>query len=281
MNRVIHRNNLPWLVDEPDEHYDLIYIDPPFNTGKRQRRQRIRTIRDDEGNRQGFGGARYRTEKLADSGSYDDYSADFIGFMEPRLAEARRILRMNGSLFVHLDYREVHYIKVVLDQVFGSDCFMGEIIWAYDFGGRSKYKWPTKHDTILWYAKNPEDYVFNIEEAEKIVFKAPGLEVGDEPIGDVWWHTIVGTNSKEKTGYPTQKPIGLIERIVKVHSNSGDHLLDFFAGSGTFGEAAGRNGRIFTMVDSNAHAVGAMMSRLARFEPELVLPDVDFPPSRG
>jgi len=193
----------------------------------------------------------------------------------PRLEEARRILADDGSFFLHIDYREVHYCKVALDQLFGRASFMNEIIWAYDYGARSKSKWSSKHDTILWYAKDPDSYTFDFEAMDRIPYMAPGL-VGEEKAArgktptDVWWHTIVSPNGKEKTGYATQKPLGVLERIVKVHSRPGDLVVDFFAGSGTTGEAAALNGRRFLLVDSNREAIEVMARRLARFEPELV-----------
>lgn len=265
--RIIHSENLKFLESEPAEQYDLIYIDPPFNTGKKQDRKRIKTIRDKSGDRVGFCGESYKTEQIESPDGYEDQFDDFIGFLRPRLKEALRLLKINGSLFFHIDYRESHYCKILLDEIFCRECFMNEIIWAYDYGARSKRKWPAKHDCILWYVVDPENYTFNYDEIDRIPYMAPGL-VGPEKAAlgktptDVWWQTIVGTNSKEKTGYPTQKPLALIERIVKVHSNPGDLLLDFFAGSGTFGEAAARNGRRCVLVDQNPTAIKIMESRL-------------------
>ena len=265
--KIIQSENLLFLCEEPTEKYNLIYIDPPFNTGKKQDRQRIKTTRDEEGTRVGFSGTSYRTESAESPEGFDDSFEDFPAFMKPRLMEAFRILRTDGSLFVHLDYREVHYIKVLLDSIFCRDSFMNEIIWAYDYGARSKKRWPAKHDTILWYAYDPDNYTFNYDEIDRIPYMAPGLvgpekaAIGKTPT-DVWWNSIVGTNSREKTGYPTQKPLALIERIVKVHSKPGDLLLDFFAGSGTFGEAALKNGRSCVLVDQNPAAIAVMKKRL-------------------
>jgi len=274
-NRIVLADGLEHLRSVGDGVAQLVYIDPPFNTGKRQERRRIRTVRDEEGgDRTGFQGQRYRTIDLGVSG-YTDSFEDFQGFLRPRLEEARRVLTANGSFFLHIDYREVHYCKVALDEVFGRDSFMNEIIWAYDYGARSKKRWPTKHDSILWYTKDPSDYVFNFDEMDRIPYMAPGL-VGKEKAArgktptDVWWHTIVSPGGREKTGYATQKPLGVLERIVKVHSQPGDLVIDFFAGSGTTGDAAGRNGRNFLMVDSNPEAIAVMARRLAPFEPEIV-----------
>ncbi len=273
--KIFFGDNLQVLQTLASESVDLIYIDPPFNTGKRQTRTRIKTVHDEEGgDRIGFQGKRYRTIKLSTSG-YEDAFDDFIGFLRPRLLEARRILKPTGSFFLHIDYREVHYCKVLLDEIFGRASFLNEIIWAYDYGARSKKRWPTKHDNILWYAKNPKQYTFNYEEMDRIPYMAPGL-VGKEKAArgktptDVWWHTIVSPNSKEKTGYATQKPLGLLKRIVKVHSNPGDLLLDFFAGSGTLGEAAAQLGRDFILVDNNPEAIAVMMRRLRRYNPALI-----------
>jgi site-specific DNA-methyltransferase (adenine-specific) len=269
MNRIIHGDNLPILRTTPSESVNLIYIDPPFNTGKTQVRHRISTVRDDAGDRTGFGGKRYKTIRVGSTG-YIDFFSDYLDFLVPRLNEAHRVLTDTGSLFFHIDYREAHYCKIVLDQLFGRDCFQNEIIWAYDYGARSKTKWPAKHDSILWYSKHPDNFTFNLEASDRIPYMAPGL-VGAEKAArgktptDVWWHTIVPTNGKEKTGYATQKPLGVVERIIKVHSNPGDLCLDFFAGSGTLGEAAAKHGRDFLLIDSNAEAVAVMEKRLSRF----------------
>jgi site-specific DNA-methyltransferase (adenine-specific) len=272
-NRIVRGDNLEVLRGMEAESVELIYVDPPFNTGKRQARTQLRTVRDEDGDRVGFGGRRYRTEVVKDAesaGSYLDSFDDFIGFLRPRMVEARRVLTATGSLFLHIDYREVHYCKVMLDEVFGRECFQNEIIWAYDYGARAKKRWPAKHDNILWYTKDPERYTFNLEASDRIPYMAPGL-VGPEKAArgktptDVWWHTIVSPTGKEKTGYATQKPLGILERIVKVHSNAGETVMDFFAGSGTTGEAAAKHGRRFVMVDESAEAMKVMEGRLKRF----------------
>lgn len=258
-------DNMSVLRNLPDGAVNLVYIDPPFNTGKTQARTRLRTARDDGGDRTGFQGRRYRTTAL-EQHQYADTFDDYLAFLEPRLVEARRILADDGSLFFHIDYREVHYCKVLLDNIFGRECFLNEIIWAYDYGGRPKRKWPAKHDTILWYAKNPKSYTFNLDECDRIPYMAPALvgkekaERGKTPT-DTWWHTIVCTNGKEKTGYPTQKPRGIVDRIVRVHSNPGDLLCDFFAGSGTLGESAAALKRRCLLVDSNPAAIEIMRRR--------------------
>jgi site-specific DNA-methyltransferase (adenine-specific) len=273
MNRIILGDNLEILPTLPDAFVRLIYIDPPFNTGRAQKRARMKNIVDAEGDRTGFGGKRYRTEAIT-SGSYADDFGDYLVFLIPRIEASLRCLTPDGSLFVHLDWREVHHVKVALDELLGRDRFMNEIIWAYDYGGRPKSRWPAKHDSILWYAMNPDDYVFNFEEMDRIPYMAPGLVTkekaarGKTPT-DVWWHTIVATNSREKTGYPTQKPLGVLQRIIKVHTKPGDCVLDFFAGSGTTGEAAALNDRAYVLIDDNPEAIAVMTKRMAGHRPQV------------
>lgn len=262
-------DNLNVLRKIPDASINLIYIDPPFNTGRAQKRTQLKTVADSDGDRVGFGRKRYKSIKLSTTG-YSDSFDDFLGFIEPRIREARRVLTANGSLFFHLDYREVHYCKVLIDEIFGRRSFINEIIWSYDYGARSRKKWSAKHDNILWYAKNPENYIFNYDEIDRIPYMAPSL-VGEEKAAkgktptDVWWNTIVSPNGKEKTGYATQKPLGILNRIVKVHSNVGDKLCDFFAGSGSFGEAAYRAERNCVLVDNNYQAIEVMRERFSGF----------------
>lgn len=266
-------DNLPILQGMPEASVDLIYIDPPFNTGGRQEHTRVRAVRDDAADRAGYRGARYRTERLS-SIAFDDGFDDYLGFLAPRLEQARRVLSDEGALFVHIDYREVHYVKVLLDRIFGRRCFLNEIIWAYDFGARSKRRWSPKHDSILWYAVNPNRCTFNFEAMDRIPYMAPGLAGAEKAARgktptDVWWHTIVPTTGGERTGYPTQKPLGVLNRIVQVHSRPGDRVLDFFAGSGTTGEAAARAGRACTLIDNNPTAVAIMEERLAFARPQV------------
>ncbi len=269
-NAVWFADNLDVLARIPDDSIPLIYIDPPFNTGRAQSRTRLRTVHDPEGDRTGFQGKPYRTTKLGTQ-SYDDAFDDYLAFLEPRLLQAHRVLATNGTLYIHLDYREVHYVKVALDGIFGRDCFLNEVIWAYDFGGRSKRRWPAKHDNILVYVKTPGEHVFNDSEVDRVPYLAPGL-VGPEKAArgklptDTWWHTIVSTNGKERTGYPTQKPLAILRRIIQASSRPGDLVLDFFAGSGTTGEAARSLGRRFLLIDSNPDAIDVMQRRFAHFE---------------
>lgn len=264
--RIVEGDNLPVLESLSAESVQLVYTDPPFNTGNVRTYQRLRTTQDEEGERVGFGGRRYRSEETT-LHSYGDAFEEYVEFLAPRLREIWRVLRSDGTLYLHLDAREVHYVKVLLDGIFGRDCFLNELIWAYDFGGRPKRRWPAKHDNILVYVKDRERYVFNRDEIDRIPYLAPGLvgkekaERGKLPT-DVWWHTIVGTNAKERTGYPTQKPVALAERIVRASSDAGELVLDPFAGSGTVGAAAAALGRRFLLIDSNPEAVEVMRERL-------------------
>jgi site-specific DNA-methyltransferase (adenine-specific) len=267
MNHIYFGDNLPLLRSLPSESVALIYIDPPFNTGKTQARTRLKTVRSENGDRTGFQGQRYQTVRLGQR-AFSDVFDDFLAFLQPRLEEAKRLLTPKGSLYFHIDYREVHYSKILLDQIFGRECFLNEIIWAYDYGARTKKKWPPKHDNILWYAKDPGNYLFNYDELERIPYMAPGL-VGPEKAArgktptDTWWMTIVSPTGKEKTGYPTQKPLGLLKRIIQASSQPGDTVLDFFAGSGTTGVAAHQMGRRFILMDNNPEAIEVMKQRFA------------------
>ena len=270
LGKVSSGDNLPHLKKMEDESVSLIYIDPPFNTGKTQSRKRIKTVSSKEGDRIGFGGKTYKSEVVNETG-YNDSFDDFIGFLRPRLEEAHRILTDNGSLFFHIDWREAARCRLLLEDVFGgSQHCINEIIWCYDYGARSKKRWSTKHDNIYWFAKNPKDYIFNYDAIDRIPYMAPGLvgkekaKLGKTPT-DAWWQTIVPTQGPERTGYATQKPLVILERIVKVHSNPGDLVLDFFAGSGTTGEAAAKNGRQFRLIDQNPQAVATMKKRLSDF----------------
>ncbi len=266
-NRVIYGDNLPCLEVMPDASVDLIYIDPPFNTGKVQSHTRLRTVQSDDGDRSGFGGRRYRTSAVA-TRAYDDAYDDYLAFLEPRLVQAHRVLAGSGSLYFHIDYREVHYCKLLLDGIFGRACFLNEIIWAYDYGGRPTRRWPAKHDNILLYVKDPKHYLFNTDEVDRIAYMAPDL-VGAEKAArgklptDTWWHTIVPTNGPERTGYPTQKPVGILKRIVAASSPPGGLVLDFFAGSGALGAACLTLERRFILIDNNPEALEIMARRFA------------------
>ncbi len=266
-NKIFLGDNLSILKGLPSEIVDLIYIDPPFNTGTVQSRRSMKTKRSNVGDRVGFGAHTYKTEIISTQ-AYRDAFEDYHDFLYPRLVEAYRTLKSTGSLYFHIDYREVHYCKVMLDEIFGRDNFRNEIIWAYDFGGRAKDRWPAKHDNILYYVKDRGSFVFNREDIDRIPYMAPGL-VGKQKASrgklptDTWWHTIVGTNSKEKTGYPTQKPVAILERIVRASSNPGDLVLDFFAGSGTTGAACLKTDRHFILIDNNPQAFDVMQKRFS------------------
>ncbi len=265
-NLVLHGDNLPFLQSLPSESFDLIYVDPPFNTGKVQSRQTMKTVKSSNGDRVGFKGQTYETIK-GEAFRYNDEFEDYWAFLEPRLLEAWRVLADHGTLYLHLDFREVHYAKVFLDLLFGRKSFLNEIIWAYDYGARATKKWPAKHDNILVYVKNPQTYYFNNEEVDREPYMAPGLVTPEKAARgklptDVWWHTIVSPTGKEKTGYVTQKPEGILRRIIAASSKQGDWVLDFFAGSGTTGAVARQLGRRFVLVDSNPEAIEVMRKRI-------------------
>ena len=265
--RVIQGDNLAVLQSMPDESVQLIYVDPPFNTGRVQSRGSSKTTRTETGNRIGFKGQRYEIVKETIL-SYDDEFKDYWGFLEPRLEQAWRLLNETGTLYLHLDYREAHYAKVLLDALFGRECFINEIIWAYDYGGKAKSRWPAKHDTILVYVKNPDKYYFNNESVDREPYMAPGL-VTPEKVAkgklptDVWWHTIVSPTGKEKTGYPTQKPLGILRRVIQASSKENELVLDFFAGSGTTGAAAAELGRNFILIDQNPESIAVIKERFS------------------
>ena len=274
MKRIVLGDCLDVLTGLPEGSARLVYLDPPFNTGRVQTRTRLRTVRDPAGDRSGFKGERYRTQVLG-SRAWNDAYEDYLGFLEPRLTAARRALAADGSLFFNIDPREAHYCRVLLDELFGRASFLNEIVWAYDYGARSRRRWPAKHDVIFWYARDPAHYVFCYDDIDRIPYLAPDLVSpekaarGKTPT-DVWWQTIVSPTGKEKTGYPTQKPVRILERIVRVHSDPGDLVVDPFAGSGTTGEAAARLGRDYLLVDENPEAVRVMAERLAWDGPEVV-----------
>ena len=263
---LIFGDNAPVLASLPQAAFDLIYMDPPFNTGRAQSRRTLLAAADPRGDLVGFGGRRYRTRMLQ-SLSYDDAFADYMGFLEPRLTRARELLAPHGTLYFHIDYREAHYCKLLLDELFGRDAFLNEIIWAYDYGAKPRRRWPAKHDTILAYVRTPGAHHFDADAVEREPYMAPGL-VGAEKAArgkrptDVWFHTIVPTNGREKTGYPTQKPEGVLRRLVAASSRQGGWCLDPFAGSGTLGVVCRQLGRRFVLIDESPVAVDVMRRRL-------------------
>jgi site-specific DNA-methyltransferase (adenine-specific) len=264
---ILHGDNLDLLPALPDGAFQLVYVDPPFNTGRLQRRRTLATAVDGDGDRTGFGGRRYASRLLAQS-SFRDAFDDYLGFLAPRLEHARRLLHRTGTLYLHVDYREAHYCKLLLDELFGRDCFLNEIIWAYDYGARARRRWPAKHDTILVYVRDPGAYHFDASEVDREPYMAPGLVTAEKAARgklptDVWWHTIVPTAGREKTGYPTQKPEGVVRRMVLASTRPGDWCLDCFAGSGTLGAVAKKAGRRYVLIDESAEAVRVARARLA------------------
>jgi site-specific DNA-methyltransferase (adenine-specific) len=276
-NYVVAADNADVLAALPDGAFRLIYLDPPFNTGRTQTRRPMTATRSATGNRIGFAGRSYDTVRGTVTG-YDDVFADYWAFLEPRLEQAWRLLAPDGTLYLHLDYREVHYAKVLLDALFGRECFLNEIIWAYDYGARATRRWPTKHDNILVYVKDPDHYHFDAAAVDREPYMAPGLVTAEKAARgklptDVWWHTIVSPTGREKTGYPTQKPEGVLRRIVQASSAPGDWVLDCFAGSGTLGAVAEQTGRRYVLVDASADAVAVMRHRLGRGAAEVAFLD--------
>lgn len=299
---VIEGDNLAVAATLPSASFTLVYLDPPFNTGRTQERQVVTATRaftiqqesvepgveavaDDVSAqvllnteqadtatevRHGFHGHQYERVRGM-LRAYDDRFDDYGSFLMPRLEEAWRLLADDGTLYLHLDYREAHYAKVMLDAVFGRDSFLNELIWAYDYGAKSRSRWPTKHDTILVYVKNPRAYFFDSDEVDREPYMAPGLVTPEKAARgklptDVWWHTIVPTTGREKTGYPTQKPEGILRRIVRASSRPGDRVLDMFAGSGTTGAVASALGRDAVLVDDNPEAIRVMQERMPHAE---------------
>jgi site-specific DNA-methyltransferase (adenine-specific) len=263
---VIAGDNLDALARLPDGFFDLVYMDPPFNTGRAQARHTVAVEADPSAHRVGFGGRRYRSRQLQ-SLSYEDAFEDYLAFLEPRLARARDLLAAHGTLYFHIDYREAHYCKLLLDEVFGREAFLNELIWAYDYGAKPRRRWPAKHDTILAYVRTPGGHHFDADAVDREPYMAPGLVSAEKAARgkrptDVWFHTIVPTAGREKTGYPTQKPEGVLRRLVAASSRPGSWCLDPFAGSGTLGAVCRELGRRFVLVDENPVAIEVMSERL-------------------
>jgi site-specific DNA-methyltransferase (adenine-specific) len=269
-DEILLADNLDVLPGLPDGAFQLVYLDPPFNTGRTQERRTLANAAaapGEPGDRTGFGGRRYTTRLLAES-SYRDSFDDYLQFLAPRVEQLHRVLAPTGTLYFHIDYREAHYCKLLLDEVFGRACFLNEIIWAYDYGARAKRRWPAKHDTILVYVKDPDGYWFDTEAVDREPYMAPGLVTPEKAARgklptDVWWHTIVPTNGREKTGYPTQKPEGVLRRMVLASTRRGDRCLDPFAGSGTLGAVAAATGRGYLLIDNNPEAIRVCRARLS------------------
>jgi site-specific DNA-methyltransferase (adenine-specific) len=263
---VIAGDNARALAKLPEGFFDLVYMDPPFNTGRARTRHTVAARSVPDGERVGFGGRRYRT-RLLQSLSYDDAFGDYLSFLESRLTRLRELLAPHGTLYFHIDYREAHYCKLLLDEVFGREAFLNEIIWSYDYGGKPRRRWPAKHDTILAYVRTPGAHHFDADAVDREPYMAPGL-VGPEKARrgkrptDVWFHTIVATNGREKTGYPTQKPERVLRRLVAASSRPGGWCLDPFAGSGTLGAACRELDRRFVLIDSSPAALQVMKTRL-------------------
>ena len=282
---VVEADNLDVLRALPDGVVDLAYADPPFASGGARRLTTIRTGSGDR-TRRGFGGREYRYEVVRDMAWADDLPLDaHLAALRERLVEVRRVLAPHGSLYLHVDWRTSHHARLLLDELFGAERFLNEIVWAYDYGGRARDRWPRKHDTILWYARG-DAWLFDREAIDRVPYLAPGLVGPDKAARgklptDVWWLTIVPPGSPERTGYPTQKPLRLLERIVAASSRPGDLVLDPYAGSGTTGVAAARAGRRFLLVDRNPEAVAIARARLAQADPHMEANGRGAPDGRG
>jgi site-specific DNA-methyltransferase (adenine-specific) len=264
---VVHGEALDVLRLLPDGCAGLVYVDPPFNTGDARTGIRTTATEDATASRLGFAGRHYRVEQRSGA-RYDDNFEDYLGWLRPRLVETRRILAQQGTLYFHIDPRESHYCKVLLDEIFGRACFLNEVVWAYDYGARTKRRWPAKHDVILVYVKDSREYHFDASDVSREPYMAPKLQTPERAARgklptDVWWHTIVPTSSRERTGYPTQKPLGILRRVVAASSRPGDLVVDWCAGSGTTGAAAAELGRRFLLIDIEPAAVEVMRKRLA------------------
>jgi site-specific DNA-methyltransferase (adenine-specific) len=259
-------DNLDAMAKLPLAAFDLVYMDPPFNTGRAQARRSLSMVADDAGDRVGFGGRRYAS-RLLQTLAYEDSFGDYLAFLEPRLRRARDLLAAHGTLYFHIDYREAHYCKLLLDEVFGREAFLNELIWSYDYGAKPRRRWPAKHDTIFVYVRTPGAHHFDAEAVEREPYMAPGLVSSEKAARgkrptDVWFHTIVPTNGREKTGYPTQKPEGVVRRMVAASSRREGWCLDPFAGSGTLGVVCRGLGRRFVLVENNPDAVAVIQRRL-------------------
>jgi site-specific DNA-methyltransferase (adenine-specific) len=263
---IVHGEALDVLRTLPDGCACLVYVDPPFNTGGARQGLKTSVTEDATASRLGFAGRHYRVERQSGA-RYPDRFDDYLGWLRPRLEESRRILAPQGTLYFHIDPRESHYCKVLLDEIFGRASFLNEVVWAYDYGARTTRRWPAKHDVILVYVKDPRRYHFDSSEVAREPYMAPRLQTPERAARgklptDVWWHTIVPTSSRERTGYPTQKPLGIVRRIVAASSRRGDLVVDWCAGSGTTGAAAAELGRRFLLVDDQPAAIEVMRRRL-------------------
>lgn len=217
--------------------FDFIYVDPPFVTEK-------------------------------DRGDFDDRWGSVLlwsDWFEPFVKESYRLLSDTGSIVVHLDYRAIHYARVLMDQTFGYDNMLNEIIWCYASGGVSKRWLARKHDNLIWYVKDTKDYTFNVQRepyATPNVEGRKGFHDEGRMLNDWWRMSFLSTTASERVGYDSQKPEALLERLLTVFTNPGDNVLDFMAGSGTTGAAASSLGRKATLIDKNPNAIKKMKERI-------------------
>ena len=249
-NRLVLADNLAFLRTLPDECIDLIYADPPFATGRRRRTRR--------------GTATFGDHRPRDL-------AEYLGWLNARLFEMRRVLAPTGTLYVHLDWHVVHYVKVELDKLFGGeDHFRNEIVWHYNSGPRRRSDFGRRHDLILRYTKSADCFFdpdavrqpyspdINIPACKRHYYHPQG-----KVMDDVWRIPIIAQNDKaERLGYPTQKPEALLDIIVRASSNEGQLVADFFCGSGTALAVAAKRGRRWLGCDANPDAIAIAADRL-------------------
>jgi DNA modification methylase len=269
-NRLILGDNLAImsaLLPEYEGRINLIYADPPFFTNRKYPA------------RIGRGEDSRKPNKWRLIEGYHDHWDDldaYLDFLYQRLAVMYRLLAPNGTLYLHLDWHADSYARLLLDELFGPEHLLNEIIWAYHGPSPIRRAFNRKHDTILAYVKSG-DYTFNVDavrepynkntvktfkSSPKAGFgKVPDLERGKVP-EDWWYFPVVARLHNERTGYPTQKPVGLLERIVLASSNSGDIVADFFCGSGTTPFVAAKHERRFIACDEAFHALHTTRARL-------------------
>ena len=287
LKKVLQGDNLEVMKRIDDESIHLIATDPPFNTGKKFTGNAGASFGDSwswgdmsqhwvDGLRESKPALLCIIDGVRRMG--DDSTAAYLAFMSVRLVEMRRVLRADGSIFLHCDPNASHYLKVLMDAIFGRKCFRNEIVWFYKLPSATKKYFPKKHDLIFWYTKSEKDWTFNADDVREayaelsvktyargpVVFKS-GHEAKQHPLGrlafDVWEIPSLRT-SKERIGYPTQKPLRLYERIIKAASKPGDVVLDPFCGSGTTLIAAEKLGRQWVGIDIHTEVENTVKSRL-------------------
>ena len=237
--------------------FQMIYMDPPFYSGAKY-----------------FSRRSDGSKKLAYSDVWGSGLLEYLEMIAKRILIARELLSDDGLIWIHLDYRAVHYVKIIMDEIFGMENMVNEIVWGYRSGGASGRRFARKHDTILLYSKTKE-YKFNPQKEKSynrgaLPYNFKGVREYEDENGwytlvnmrDIWEIPMVGRTSGERTGYATQKPEELIRRMVLASTDVGDLCGDFFAGSGTLGAVCMGLGRSFVLCDKNEDACRIMVDRL-------------------